>query len=252
MAPYDQFILFGDSITEKSGAQDKGFGFAPALQDAYIRRLLVLNQGFSGYNTTQALRVLPHIMPAPKEAKVRFMTVFFGANDARLPNQYASPQHISPEQYRENLEQIIQHPAVKAQSPRIILITPPPIDEYLTEVTDRAKGFNEKRRTAENTRRYANIVKEVGKENDVAVLDLWTALMLEAGWSDDEPLPGSKKLPKNPKMEEMLHDGIHFNPKAYKVLYAKLMDLISETWPDQIPEKLPMVFPAWDDVAAWS
>ncbi|KAL9083772.1 MAG: hypothetical protein Q9165_008382 [Trypethelium subeluteriae] len=261
MAPYDQFILFGDSITEKSGSQDKGFGFAPALQDAYIRRLLVLNQGFrsgrlvhlheykvieaffSGYNTAQALRVLPRIMPAPKEAKVRFMTIFFGANDARLPNQYASPQHISPEQYRENLEQIIQHPAVKAQSPRIILITPPPIDEYLVEIADRAKGFDEKRRTAENTRRYADIVKEVGKENNVAVLDLWTALMLEAGWSDNEPLLGSKKLPKNPKMEKMLHDGIHFNPEAYKVLYTKLMDLISETWPDQVPEKLPMSDP---------
>lgn len=31
--PYDQFLLFGDSITEQAGCQDRGFGFAPALQD---------------------------------------------------------------------------------------------------------------------------------------------------------------------------------------------------------------------------
>jgi hypothetical protein len=31
--PYDQFLLFGDSITELSGSQEKGFAFAPALQD---------------------------------------------------------------------------------------------------------------------------------------------------------------------------------------------------------------------------
>lgn len=30
---YDQFVLFGDSITQQSGCQDRGFAFAPALQD---------------------------------------------------------------------------------------------------------------------------------------------------------------------------------------------------------------------------
>jgi hypothetical protein len=31
--PYDQILLFGDSITEQSGCQERGFAFAPALQD---------------------------------------------------------------------------------------------------------------------------------------------------------------------------------------------------------------------------
>ena len=31
--PYDQFSLFGDSITEYSNAQDMGFGFSAALQN---------------------------------------------------------------------------------------------------------------------------------------------------------------------------------------------------------------------------
>ena len=31
--PYDQFILFGDSITQQACSQELGFAFQPALQD---------------------------------------------------------------------------------------------------------------------------------------------------------------------------------------------------------------------------
>ncbi len=34
--PYDQFLLFGDSITQQAGSQARGFAFAPALQDGNI------------------------------------------------------------------------------------------------------------------------------------------------------------------------------------------------------------------------
>lgn len=29
------------------------------------------------------------------------------------------------------------------------------------------------------------------------------------------------------------------------------MALIANTWPDQLPEQLPMVLPAWSDLEAW-
>ena len=32
--PYDQIILFGDSITQMSSSQEDGFGFQAALQDS--------------------------------------------------------------------------------------------------------------------------------------------------------------------------------------------------------------------------
>lgn len=35
--PYDQFFLFGDSITQMSSSQELGFGFQPALQDGKTR-----------------------------------------------------------------------------------------------------------------------------------------------------------------------------------------------------------------------
>lgn len=34
--PYDQFILFGDSITQMSNSQMNGFAFASALQDGRL------------------------------------------------------------------------------------------------------------------------------------------------------------------------------------------------------------------------
>lgn len=37
--PYDQFILFGDSLTQMSSNQDDGFGYHPALQEGGLQRL---------------------------------------------------------------------------------------------------------------------------------------------------------------------------------------------------------------------
>lgn len=36
--PYDQILLFGDSITQGSASQESGFAFAPALQDGDLNR----------------------------------------------------------------------------------------------------------------------------------------------------------------------------------------------------------------------
>jgi hypothetical protein len=81
---------------------------------AYIRRLDVVNRGFSGYNTTQALKMLPRVVASPEEGRIRLMvcwhgslidrsfdsnlqTIFLGANDARLPNTPGFPQTVEIE-----------------------------------------------------------------------------------------------------------------------------------------------------------
>lgn len=76
------FVCFGDSITQR--------GFAPGwtgmLADAYQRKADVINRGYSGYNTRWALQLLPRVFPAgapPPE----LVTLFFGANDAALPDR---------------------------------------------------------------------------------------------------------------------------------------------------------------------
>ncbi|KAL1998670.1 hypothetical protein VTN02DRAFT_5769 [Thermoascus thermophilus] len=242
--PYDQFILFGDSITQFSVSQADGFGFHPAIQDDYIRRLDVINRGFSGYNTAHAVKVFPKFFPAPQVARVRFLTIFFGANDSILPGFY---QHVPLEEYKENLTAIIKHPATRAQDPKILLLTPPPVNEYQLATLDLQKGFPSPSRTASNTKRYADACREVAGSLGVPVVDIWTAFMKAAGWQEGQPLPGSKEIPNNAVLEGLLSDGLHFTPEGYKIMYREVMRVIRATWPDQAPENLPMTFPHWQE-----
>ncbi|KAH7021793.1 GDSL Lipase/Acylhydrolase family protein [Macrophomina phaseolina] len=268
-ALYEQILLFGDSITQASAEQD-GFGFAAPLQQAYARKLDVVNRGFNGYNTEEALKVLPRLMPAPEQAKVRLMTVFFGANDACLEGS-SSKQHVCLEQYMENLRTICTHPVVKAQAPRLIIITPPPVNEYKMEPVDIAKGHDGLQRTAEHTKKYANAARKVGEELRIPVLDLWTIFMTRAGWAAGEPLPGCRGVQRNELIEELMYDGkcgwkwliqvavltgmhfpgLHLTSRAYKIVIEELMSLIASAYPDQVPEKLPLVLPAWNDWEEW-
>ncbi|KAK0654143.1 Isoamyl acetate-hydrolyzing esterase 1-like protein [Lasiodiplodia hormozganensis] len=249
-ALYEQILLFGDSITQASG-DDDGFGFAAPLQQLYARRLDVINRGFNGYNTTKALQVLPRLMPSPGEAKVRLMTVFLGANDACVKGG-SSKQHVPLETYMQNLRTICTHECVKAQSPRLIIITPPPVNEYKMEPVDIMKGHNGLQRTAEHTRAYANAARKVGEELQLPVLDLWSIFMQKAGWVEGEPLPGCRGVERNQLIEDLMYDGLHLTPKAYKIVMEELMSLIASAYPDQLPEKLPLVLPAWNDEDAWS
>lgn len=140
--------------------------------------------------------------------------IFLGANDAVLPN--STGQDVPLPQYRANLKSIIQHPTVRAHctatatttssipSTKIILVTPPPVDEYQLEVQPHLNI-----RTAERTKSYADACQAVGKDLGVAVLDLWGIMMEKAGWEGKhgEVLVGSKKRKKSKMLGEMLCDG---------------------------------------------
>lgn len=201
---YGQMILFGDSITQQSERQEHGFAFAPALRDDYIRRLDVLNRGFSGYTSQLALQVLPQFMPDPSQANVRLMTVFFGANDACIPG---NAQHVPLDEYLANLKATVQHPTVLAHRAKVLLITPAPVDEHQLEPNDLAIGYSGLQRTAENTKRYADACRDVGKQLGVPVVDLWTVFMRAAGWKEGGPLPGGKNADRNQVLGRLLVDG---------------------------------------------
>ena len=109
--------------------------------------------------------------------------------------------------YKQYLKAIAQHPSVAAHNPRLILITPPPINEYKLEESDLVKGLTDPRRTAEHTKKYADACREVAKELGVAVLDIWSIMMAKAGWREGQPLPGSKDVERNEVLEGMLIDG---------------------------------------------
>lgn len=110
-------------------------------------------------------------------------------------------------QYKENLKALLVHIEIVTQDCNILLITPPPIDEHQHEIKDRAAGQPELTRFAASARAYAEACRQVGEEVGVPVLDLWSCLMKQAGWSGSNVLAGSRDAPKNDVLNRLLSDG---------------------------------------------
>jgi isoamyl acetate esterase len=154
--------------------------------------------------------------------------IFFGANDACLPGQ---SQHVPLDQYCETLKLLCLHPSVAAHDPQIILVTPPPVNEYQLTILDALKGYTVPQRTAANTRRYADACRKVGEELNLPVVDLWHAFMSKAGWKEGEPLTGSQEVERNEVLQMLLQDGTYlskwYEPKLTmsKVCISTLKDI---------------------------
>lgn len=100
----------------------------------------------------------------------------------------------------------MQHPSVVAHGTKVIFITPGPVQEskqkYIDDVMEKGP-----KRTAANTKMYADAVVDTGKELGASVLDLWTIFATKAGWEPGRPLPGLM-ADDNPVLDELLIDGI--------------------------------------------
>lgn len=206
--------LFGDSITEASFA-DGGWG--AALANHFCRTLDVVLRGYSGYNTRWALKVLDRVFPtvghdgaaaAPPVA----LTVFFGANDACLPDRYAAFQHVPLDEYKQNLHSIVS--SLKKQWPKtlILLITPPPIDEdgrLRHPFVENPSGFPE--RTNEAAGSFAKACVETAEECGIAVVDLWTRMQQYTDWR-----------------KAYLSDGLHLTKEGNKVVFEEVMKKLEE------------------------
>ncbi|KAK9265630.1 hypothetical protein L1049_021514 [Liquidambar formosana] len=99
-----KIYLFGDSITEAS-FDDGGWG--ASLAHHFSRSVDVVLRGYSGYNTRWALHVLERVFPAVDSGGEGVgdgvaplaVTVFFGANDACLPDRCSAFQHALKQEF---------------------------------------------------------------------------------------------------------------------------------------------------------
>lgn len=67
-------------------------------------------RGYSGYNTRWALKVMERVFPGAVGDGGEYpsaVTVFFGANDACLPERCSGFQHVPLLEYKENLRSIV-------------------------------------------------------------------------------------------------------------------------------------------------
>lgn len=189
----------------------------------------------SGYNTTQALKILPKIIPNPEYARIRIMVhqfflmeefvlvtrskvILFGSNDACF-SETQNGQHVPLDEYKQNLVKILTHPTIEAHKPRLLLVSPPPIEERRLEHRVKSQGYTKLNRANAITKQYADASREVAKDMNVACVDLWTAFMSKAGWRSGDPLYGSKNLPENDTIRNLIHDGKSISSRVRKILY---------------------------------
>lgn len=122
-----------------------------------------------------------------------------GANDSVLP---ARLQHVPLDRYKANLAKLIhfvKDPSSPWYSPdtRIVLITAPPIipEDWLKHCEGMWKQNGsqgpkptEIDREPKNTKRYVEACLEVAKQEQVQVVDAWSAIVDKAGGSDASSL----------------------------------------------------------------
>lgn len=224
----DAIILLGDSITQYGW--DAGC-FAQRLAQDYVRKLDVLNRGFSGYNTDWAIPVFRQCLSPPETQslaqKIRLLTIWYGANDAEIP-PYS--QHVPLERYQTNLETLIH---MAPRDTRVVLITPPPVNDL--QWGKRVEIGKPVDRQFEVTKKYAEVAKSVGIKEGVPIVDTWTALW-EAAGNEQKGL------------DKYLSDGLHLTIEGYNIVYYELMKVIKESLPELYHENLQEVFPLWDKI----
>ncbi|KAF9570800.1 hypothetical protein EC968_001400 [Mortierella alpina] len=271
---YGSLLLFGDSITQYSfNVAERGFG--AQLAHLFQRRLDVINRGFSGYTSEQAIHLLPQFLPRSSQpqqepqrqngdsehqeqeesqsssdrTKIEFLTLFFGANDACLA---PSPQHVDVARYERNLRALIEmvhSPASPTYSPetRIIVICPPPIDEIRWAIRRKERGMRMDR-DKEVTRRYAETCLRVAQEYQernreqeslqhcqVDVIDTWNIMM-------EQVKAGNHTL------DEYLKDGLHLASQGNDVIFQEIMKIIRGRYPEWDPDTMPMHAPWWGNL----
>ncbi|KAG0255234.1 hypothetical protein BG011_005272 [Mortierella polycephala] len=232
-------------------------GFGAQLAHLFLRRLDVINRGFSGYTTEQAIHLLPQFLPrsqqdstsSSSQPKIQFLTIFFGANDACL---LPSPQHVDLERYEQNLRTLIDtvhSPTSPTYSPetRIIVICPPTIDEDRWAIRRKGQGLMMDR-DKDVTKQYAETCLRVAKEyegkNDqrqspqhsqVDVIDTWGLMT--------EQIESGKRT-----LGDYLRDGLHLASEGNNLIFEQIMKVIRSRFPEWDPDTMPMNAPWWGDL----
>ncbi|OBZ84249.1 Isoamyl acetate-hydrolyzing esterase 1 [Choanephora cucurbitarum] len=236
---YNQILLFGDSITQFSfNPEQKGYG--ASLANVYARKSDVLNRGFSGYNTDWSLPILRQLLPTKKaqteeSCSIQLMSIFFGANDAALP---ITGQHVPLDRYKTNLKtmiDLVKDPASDFYNPkmRLILITPPPVNEvqWVEHCKERGEELNRFNHLAQE---YAECVVGLGKEVQVPVVNLWSIIM--------------DKVKQGSDLSEFFVDGLHLNANGYQALYEAIMTVIASHYKEIHPDQLEVEIPYFRDL----
>ncbi|KAJ2850415.1 isoamyl acetate-hydrolyzing esterase [Coemansia brasiliensis] len=245
---YDRILCVGDSLTQHGWDVTK-HGWTAQLSQAYLRRLDVVNRGFSGFNTRWALSVLPKTIIESQDSRLRLVTIFYGANDAQFAGYKC---HVPLDEFKSNLKQLAslfrdQTSQLYVPDDRILLITPPPVGDKLFK-KDCDEDDEPIDRCRQTTEPYAIAVRQVASELNLPVVDLWAAMeskvqQLQASSPEELEYDG---------YEEFLWDGLHLNANGNDLLFSLVTNTINSHFPELVPESMPFVIPGFRDFESQS
>ena len=187
------------------------------------------------------------------QADFKHQAILLGANDAVLPHS-PTKQHVPIDQYKENLSKIIHHPRIQAHKPKILLVTPPPVEELKHSALDLAVGRNPPIRKAAVSAGYSEKAREVARETPgVILIDLWQAIMDKAiSMTPNDYQPGGPWLgtPQNGKaggLEDLLPDGLHMSGEAYRAFWEAISPHLGQEWEGKAADA-DFVYPTWQKI----
>ena len=214
----NKFVLIGDSLTQYSfDVQTHGFG--AMLSNYYVRKMDVINRGYSGYNTKLVSDILQDVLA--EFPSIAVATLCLGANDAVLPG---GEQHVPLNLYKSKMLKMSRQ--ILEKTNRFIIVTPPFVDDQLIE--DRKNSV---------TIGYRNASIEVAKELGIPFLDLWS-------WFTGRDINSDKDI--KPEDSKYLIDGLHFSKAGNHKVYRGLVRTIHQNWPEL--ETLEPKFKNWRDL----
>lgn len=157
------------------------------------------------------------------------------------------------EQYKANLRNIITHPNITAHAPKVLVVTPPPLDEIRTTELDTPRYGRSARQQARSAA-YSQAARDVAAAvPGTVVIDLQKALTDYAiantpGWDASQPPLGSVEGGRRGYLEKLLPDGLHMSGEAYWVLWRLVERKIEPQFPSQ--DTVGYVYPEWRE-APW-
>ncbi|KAI9359578.1 SGNH hydrolase-type esterase domain-containing protein [Zopfochytrium polystomum] len=269
----DQIVLVGDSITQFAWDVDN-YGFAAIIAQEYVRRMDVVNRGYSGFTTEYVRHFLretlqstlpppssPHLADPPHTALV---AVFLGANDASLAPAVGIPLR----RFAENLKQIVLDVRDALPRARVVVVATPPVDE--NRAADRSVARARAFRDA-----AAVVVEEITREDAIRRRGAAAVAAAEAaadsleghggGSGDDDGGSGGgwrwlhfldtwtvffgpNATWSQERCDAVLADGLHFAREGNWLMARAVMDLVRDAWPEIAPEAVPPRVPWQIDV----
>ncbi|KAH8085174.1 SGNH hydrolase-type esterase domain-containing protein [Filobasidium floriforme] len=199
---YPKILLLGDSLTEGAFGVD---GYGSAMVADYAAKCDVLNRGFGGYNSRTVLQKIKdgefengveagQASPTP----IKLVVINLGTNDS---NANAVPI----EEFVSNLTALVTF-FKKTHRSDVLLLTPSMCDPeaFLAFLHSRGIAVEDTGKSNETSRQYADAVLQVGRETGSPSVDLYELFL--------------QVKRDGVRDEELFTDGLHYTPKAYRIL----------------------------------